>query len=109
MASKEVIEEMLRLMKTHGLRTSDDKTIRHAARIPIDSRLLLKILDFEGGFVWNTEVKDGRLYLTVEHPDLPEVREYEQLPEITPAYTTTYGDDGSLLKIERTDPPKVAK
>ena len=81
---------------------------RHVARIITSGKLLLKILDFEGGIIWDIKPANefGDVAILVEHPDLPLTKVYEQIPEVRPIYEATYGEDGTLIKVERTDPPK---
>ena len=82
---------------------------RHLGKIRIYSRLLLKIMDFEGGIIWDIRQADefGIIALTIEHPDLPLVQDAQPIPVILPSYTSHYGTEHSLLRIERVDPPKV--
>jgi len=84
---------------------------KHAAIIRIDKKVLLKVLDFEGGEihrVYEAEqyFKPDYICIVLEHPDLPAVREGEWMVEITPIMQVRYGEDGSLLGIERESPEK---
>lgn len=83
----------------------------NGARIQINCHTLLKMLDFEGGTIHSTELnyKYGQLSLFIEHPDLPELVKEYAVPEVTPIYTAQYGEDGSIISIQRTDPPKLSR
>jgi len=83
----------------------------NAAIIKIDAKTLLKILDFEGGTIHRAYMpkelwQPKEVWITLEHPDLPEVSRGDILIRIVPIYATTYGDNGGIIKVERVDPPK---
>jgi len=95
---------------------SKEKTMRkvHGARIELDFKILLKILDFEGGTIHRVYTPDEYLYpdkalVIIEHPDLPEIPINEVAQTIRPIYQSTYGDNGCLLRAERIEPAKVSK
>lgn len=80
----------------------------NVAIIDISAKVLLEILDFEGGEVvgirFPVEYYKGQIIeLVLEHPDLPEVREGDQLTHIIPAYK------GTQRERKRVDPPKKGK
>lgn len=83
-------------------------TERHVAKIITSGKHLLKILDFEGGIIWDIKPANefGDVVLTIEHPDLPLVAIAQPFPEVRVMYTATYGEGNTLLKVERSDPPK---
>jgi hypothetical protein len=65
------------------------------------------MLDFEGGVIWQVGIDDfGTVELLLEHPDLPKVKIGSPIERVLVSYTTTYGDNGIILHIERTSPPK---
>lgn len=75
---------------------------RNAAIIRITDVFILEWLDFEGGEIHTVRKAVDCLNdieFTIEHPDLPEVREGESLQTVVPAYRV-----GRFLK--RVDPPK---
>ena len=89
--------------------------IRHEAIIQISKGLLAKMLDFEGATIHEVYEPDeyfvnGAPYFCVvmEHPDFPGVSIDEAMPVVKIAFQAHYGEDGSLLRVERTDPPKVS-
>lgn len=87
---------------------------RYVAIIEVDAKILLKMLDFEGGIIHRVfqpdEVwKPGTISLVLEHPDLDKVEDGYTLRRKIPIYKATYGEGGSLLKVERIDPPKKSK
>ena len=84
----------------------------HGARIEITNEFLLGILDFKGGAIHNVYqdqeyFKPDRFYIILEHPDLPEIESGMMAMTIVPTMQSTYGEDGSLIKVERIDPPKL--
>jgi len=86
--------------------------MRHVAIVTISNELLLNMLDFKGGIVHRVFMDDDFLEPTsfnvvIEHPDLPEVPINERLPHIKPIMQYHYGQDSTLLKVERIDPPKL--
>ncbi len=84
--------------------------MKHAGYIQIDSKALGRILDFEDAVIWSARVdRFNVLEILIEHPDLPEVIEWKEIPILQIAHTATYGDNGVLLKLERTDPKKGEK
>jgi len=88
--------------------------MRNAAIIELNMKLLLDMLDFKGGIIHRVYTPDDLINpsyfnVVIEHPDLPEVEDGERLPVVTPTMQSFYGEDGSLLKIERIDPPKRGK
>ena len=83
----------------------------HGALIQLDFKLLLEMLDFKGGDIRRVYTDDGYFNPThcnilIEHPDLPVVPPAEMARPITPSYTKYFGEDGGLIRVERTDPPK---
>ena len=81
---------------------------RRIARIKTSGKLLLKMLDMEGGVIWNIKSADefGDIEMLIEHPDLPLVKVADPMPEMQIMYQIHYGENGSLLSVERIDPPK---
>jgi len=82
---------------------------RHAAIIKVSKKRFLKGLDFEGGIihrVYEPEVyfEPDHFCVVLEHPDLPKVNQGDLLYTIQPIYQFSYGEDGSLIKIERIEP-----
>jgi len=87
------------------------KELRYAAIIEIGSKILLKMLDFEGGKIHRVYLPEDRwipdtICIVLEHPDLDKVEDGFVLRRIQPMYQSIYGDNGCLLKVERVDPPK---
>ena len=83
----------------------------HGAVIRLDLKLLLEMLDFKGGDIRRVYTDDGYIHsnfcsILIEHPDLPVVPLGQMAVPITPSYTKYFGDNGGLIRIERTDPPK---
>ncbi len=83
----------------------------NAGIIKIDNKMLLKLLDFEGGTVLGIYTPEGYLNIgyfcaVIEHPDLPEVQDSEKLADVSLTMQSYYGEDGSLLKLERIQPEK---
>ena len=83
----------------------------HGAMIKINLDVLLEMLDFKGGRIHKIYTDDecfdpDYFNVLIEHPDLPVVSAAEKAPPITPLYTKYFGDNGGLIKIERSDPPK---
>ena len=83
--------------------------MKHAAKVGISTKLLLDLLDFQGGRIHRVYTPDDYLdpdtfFAVIEHPDLPEVEIGTQLPEVLVSLHTTYGENG-VVKIERVDPP----
>ena len=81
-----------------------------AARIQITEQCLLTWFQFPEGRIWAMQWDEDyrRFECVIEHPDLPEVEQGKAIQVVLPAYTSHFGDDGNLVAIERTDPPKVA-
>lgn len=80
----------------------------NSAIIDISAKVLLEILDFEGGEVVgisfpNEYYKGQIIELVLEHPDLPEVRAGSVLQHIIPAYTATHRE------WKRVNPPKKGR
>lgn len=84
---------------------------RHIAKIKTSGKLLMKMLDLEGGVIWYIRPAEwfGDIEMLVEHPDLPLVKVAEAVPVVDIAFQLTYGEDGSVISIERVDPPKKEK
>jgi len=85
---------------------------RHGAVIKVSKSLLLKWLDFEGGTIHRTYepepyLEPDHFCIVLEHPDLPEVGQNEQLPEICPIFQIYADENGSIIKVERVDPKKT--
>ena len=85
---------------------------RHGAIIQISLKVLAEILDFKGAtihrvFMDNELWEPHHLSVVIEHPDLPELEPNKRLSVVTPVMQSYYGEDGSLLKVERIDPPKL--
>ncbi len=83
----------------------------HGAVIQLDHKLLLEMLDFKGGEIRRIYTDDAYFIpnhcnILIEHPDLPVVPPAEMARPITPAYTKYFGENGGLISIERTNPPK---
>ncbi len=83
----------------------------HGAIIQVDIKTFLKMLDFKDGIIHNIKKNDevwqpGILEMVLEHPDLPLVRDGDYLQKITPTYLMRQGENGVIIEIERTDPPK---
>ena len=84
---------------------------RHAAIIQIDYKLLPHFLDFDGATIHRVYTPDNLwkpdvFRVVIEHPDLPEVKENEELQVVLPILEATYGENGVITKIKRVDPPK---
>ncbi|MBW2673490.1 MAG: hypothetical protein JRD89_08775 [Deltaproteobacteria bacterium] len=82
----------------------------HEAIIKVDSKLLLQFLLFDGGEIVKVVARPGNEYpdyleLWIKHPDLPKVPAHERVSEIIPTYVSHWADDGTLLRIERVNPP----
>ncbi len=83
----------------------------HGAVIQLDLKLLLEMLDFKGGEIHRIYTDDAYFVphhcnILIEHPDLPVVPRAEMASLIMPSYTKYFGDNGGLIRIERTDPSK---
>lgn len=84
---------------------------KHGAVIKFNSDTFLKMLDFEGGVIHSIKLEEPYLppeYIEIllEHPDLPEVKVGALVEGIKPIYQSTYGDNGGLIRVERTYPEK---
>ena len=81
---------------------------KHIGMITISEELLLKLLDFDGGAIRNVRLgwTVGEVELLIEHPDMPIIGQGMTPLPITPLYSRTYGDNGCLIRIERSSPPK---
>ncbi len=95
------------------MKVTDDMMSKelHGAVIQLDFKLLLEMLDFKGGDIRRVYTDDVYFHpsfcnVLIEHPDLPVVPLDETAPPITPSYTKYFGDNGGLIRVERTDPPK---
>jgi hypothetical protein len=86
---------------------------RHGAIIQLSAKVLLEgILDFKGAKlhdVWldRERFEPGVINVKIEHPDLPEAFPGALLVQVTPTYVTDYGDNGSIIRNTRIDPPKL--
>lgn len=80
----------------------------NAGKIRISTRLLLDWLQFESGCIVgaNLDASARTVDLFIEHPDLPEVKEGDALPEVNISVTQNYDSEGHLISVNRTDPPK---
>ena len=90
-----------------------DRKERHGAIIKVSFDWLAEMLDFKGAYIHRVYIGDEWIDPTyfcvvMEHPDLPIVP-INQIPvTVTPIMTSTYDENGVLLKQERTKPPKRA-
>ncbi len=84
-------------------------TERRGACIRLTEELLLEMLDFKGGHIVNIRLGDriGEVDLYLLHHDLPVLSTGAMYETVQPIYTSTYGEDGGLIELERTDPPKT--
>ena len=83
----------------------------NGALIRIDQKMLLKMLDFEGGEIRGVRLQSEYLVspdieVALIHPDLPEIRAGQIAITICPTFTRTYAEHGGLVKVERTHPAK---
>ena len=89
---------------------------RHGAKIELDNRILLKLLDFEGGTIHDIFVDRSYLaidrksfFIMLEHPDLPELKPGMMAETITPTYQSDIKTDELGIyreSITRIEPPK---
>ena len=62
---------------------------RHGARVHVSEKALMKWLGFTSGkvhYFGRAEEYLDTIIIVVEHPDLPEAKEGELLPDVTPIY-----------------------
>ena len=80
---------------------------RHAGYITIGVETLGKLLDFDGATMWGAKIDDyNNLKILLEHPDLPELLDNQPIPDVRVSLMNTYAENGAIVKIERTAPPK---
>lgn len=81
-------------------------------KVKISNKILLKMLDFEDGEILGI-YQDPNVYhsdeftILIKHPDMPEAIEHYPYQEVHPVWLMHYGDDGSVVRIERIQPPKI--
>ena len=75
---------------------------RHMGRIIVDTELLGELLQFRGAHFVVAQVNQetGCLEIVLEHPDMPEVKEGESAPIVTPWYRMEYYPDGSPMGVK---------
>jgi len=73
---------------------------RYAGRILMSEKVLLEWLDFKGGRIHYLGYcpEYDKISISIEHPDMPEIKEADMLPIVDPMYALPLGD--------RIDPPK---
>ena len=80
---------------------------RHAGYITIGVETLRKLLDFDGATIWEAKIDDfNNLKILLEHPDLPEILDDQPIPDVHVSLMNTYAENGVIVKMERTAPPK---
>jgi len=84
----------------------------HAGIIEMDVEFLANIMDFKGAHIHGVYTKDNMIepktfFIVIEHPDLPIYRLGTVLERVLVTHASTYGENGSLIKVERVYPPKV--
>ena len=79
--------------------------VKHRAILQITPELLLELLQFKDGEIFDARVnnwdRSGFIELIIEHIELPEVKEGDCLTKISSSYTTTYSSTGAILDIKR--------
>lgn len=82
--------------------------LTNAGYIIISEELLNEILDFKGATIKyiGVDAIDKTISILLTHPDLPEISETGLIPVIKTVYSATYGENGVVTKLERTNPPK---
>lgn len=79
----------------------------HVGRIRLSQELILEWLDYVGGKIGNVrldfETLSGDVELTIEHPDMPEVKEAEKIPIVTPLYVKFQDAQGHFCVMRKRD------
>lgn len=73
--------------------------------VRISPKLLLELFQYENGTVIDARMNhfngSGTIELLIEHEDMPEVQEGEEVRIIAPSYTRTFDKKGHLIEIKR--------
>ena len=73
---------------------------RHIGKIVLDDEILLAFLDFRfGKIILSNKETYNTTSLTIEHEDMPEVKEGDAVPIVTPTYTTYQDAMGNKIAI----------
>ncbi len=81
--------------------------MHNVGRITISEKLLLQMLDFEGGEILDSrkEWVSGGVEFVIAHPDMPSVLDNERAKDVCPTYSQT--DHGGVITIKRESPSKT--